>query len=326
MQKPFSIVLLTAIVASLWLVSDSAKVPSYTRRDVTDEQWDYFERQARRWRGLWLRVNATGFVFASTKMQRKFEKIVGGRNGLPAYLQSNIYQNTDFPSSGNRVNRFLYTKTDPPTWGQTVLPNGTVVETPLPGTISFFPYGFGHFTFGSVALSPSSLFIAEHYALHPRYSGVRFSPTAVYVGGKFSYISIAREVADAPKFPSPPWKGGRVFDVLTSSRPLRGPWTEISHCLRLPSLIYERYVRVSTDDLAAMPVGPEFVALRLRDGPLTFSMPVTFAPVNGELDVKFYTEWKLSQDAYLRVVLTFAPDGKIKRHCSTTYYRVPGLE
>lgn len=306
-------------------LGETALVKSYIRRDISGEQWKYFERQAQRWNGLWERVNATGDVFQFTRMKRKFEKIPGGYNGLPAYRQTNLYENPNWSDNGETKRQWMYVKTDLQSYGLFLFPNGTVLDAPLPGIITFFPYGFGHWTFGTVD-SSSAFHIVENYVLHPMKSRIRFTVAAIYVGGKFSYISFAREVANTNKFPAAIWKGGKVVDVVNETKPLMGAWTEVTSCVREPSRIYERYVRVVDHDIEAIPSGPDFVTLRMRDGPIVFSCPATFAPLNGEKDVKHYQEWKISQKVYVRVVLSFAPDGQIKRDCVTVYHAITGLD
>lgn len=303
---------------------ETTLVKPYVCRDISDSQWQwtYFQRNAKRWRGLWMRVNATGDVYQFTRMQRKFEKIPNGYNGLPAYLQTNLYENPNWTATGETNRQWIYVKTDPPSYGFFILPNGTILETPLAGTISFFPYGFGYWCFGSVD-SPSALHVAENFVLHPLKNWIRYTVASIYAGGKFSRLSIAREVANSSKFPSAIWKGGNDIGVINETKPLVGAWSEVTSCLRESGRIYERYVRVVDRDIDAIPTGLNFVTLRMRDGPIVLSYPST--PLNGERDVKHYQEWKISKRIYVRVVLSFAPDGSIKSQCAAVYHSITGL-
>lgn len=320
-------ILLYFLLAALSLptLEASNTVKPYLRRDVSNQQWTYFERQAKRWRGLWLRINSTGHVFASTKMKRFFNKVTGGQNGLPAYLQTVEYSNLNWSASGVSKRQFLYIKTDPPTWGSVVLPNGSIETRPILGNIGFFPYSCGHYAGGSVAKIPSAVHFTESFIANPWNPRARIALSAVYLGGRFSYVAAAREVAGSTKFPSAPWKGGKVVDIITSTKPLPGPWTEVTSCLNEPSHIYERYVRVLDHDIKAFPSGPEFVTLRIRDGSILMAYPVEFIALSGERDVKIYEQWKISTNGFARVELTFAPNGTLKRDCVSIYQRVTGL-
>lgn len=314
----------TCLLAVLLYTSTGAahKIESYLRRDVSSEQWKYFKRVTGRWRGLWIQVNATASVVLSTKFKNYFEKIPGGRNGLPAYLQTFVFNNLAFSPSGLRKLQYIYTKTKPPTWGQLLYPDGTLSESALAGQISFFPYGSGHTVYGTV----STNFFAEVYILHPVMKGVRLTPSFQYLDGKFANAYIAREVADVNAFPAMPWKGGQAVAALSEAESQPGPRTEVTHCLRQYGLIYERYVRVSTHGVAAIPTGEDFVTLRLRGDPVTLSVPKVFAPMDGELDVMFYIDWFVSDTVYLRNIFTFTPDGRIKRHCTSAYFKIDALD
>lgn len=330
-MKHFSPTPITHILFSLLLLllltspSASEKVPPYIRRDLSGEQWKYFKRQTNNYYGLWVRINSTGDVFASSKVKRTFEKIPGGRNGHAAYLQTVIYNNVSYSYSGMKKRQYVYTKTDPPTWGQNLFPNGTLSTAPLQGSIAFFPHAFGYWINGNPT-APGSLHATEVYAVHPWNPNARFTSVVLYAAGAFSFANLAREVGNVTKFPSAPWKGGTVVDVLKSARARRGPWSEVTHCLREPGLIYERYVRTVRDDLPGVPTGADWLTFRARDGPIILSFPKTFVPVAGQRDVSMYFEWQLSSRDFLRVVATVAPDGSARRTCGSLFHRMSGLE
>lgn len=320
----FSQIIFAITLLSFTSTGNAAEVKSYLREDFSGQQWKYFKNQAKQWRGLNMLVNATGKVILSTKLQRKFERLPDGFDGLPAYLQTNTYENISV-TNGVRRQQLIYVKTKPPTWGRLVYPNGTVNSAPLSETVSFFK-SYGHYCDGYVSSSPDSRFFCENYLILPSALNVKFSSVIFYSSLKFLYVLIHREVSGNLSFPGGPWKGGLEVDVLNSTQSLKGAWTIVTSCLREPSQIHEQYVRTEENDIAPIPFGPEFVTLRMKDGPITLSFPATFAPIGFDRDVKFYQEWKVSNDYYVRDILSFAPNGRIKRHCVSIYLRIFGLE
>lgn len=315
---------LVALLLGTFASGKSPKFDSYLTRNIAAQQWKYFERVAQPWRGLWMRVNSTGNVFVSTKMQRNFTKIPGGRDGIAAYLQTNVYQNPNWSASGALRTQWVYLNTTPPTWGRLVLSNGSLSQTPLPGRIAFFPYGFGHFAFAQLT-GPDAITIAENFLLHPKFRNVRLSLTPVYYGYNFGYVAVAREVARVKRFPASIWKGGKVVDVVSKTPLYKGTWKEVKYCIYHPSLKYERIIR-TVIGVSSLPTGQNFVTLRLRDGPIYSVCPLELGKPAGLFGRTFYVDWIISRRTVLRSVITLKGSSKeIVSHCVSIFTRIADL-
>lgn len=297
-------------------------VAPYLRQDVSGlQQWKHFERHARLWKGSWIRVRADGTVFASTTMKRHFEEIPNGRDGHPAYLQSVIYDDAEYSFTGMKTRQYVHIKTDPPSWARYLSPDGTLSISSDYASIAFFPYGFAHAVGGSMSTTPTDRHYTEFLILHPFDPDARIALYVVYVGAKYSYTSVAREIADVDSFPAGPWKGGDATDVIDRLESRDGSWTEVTHSLSEPDLIYERKHRVLENGLPPLPSGPDYATVRLRDGPVTLSVPVEFAPVGSDVDVSIHFEWEISPTVFVRNVLTLSTDGIIKHNCGSVYIK-----
>lgn len=314
----FTILAAAALLYLIPVAVTAEQIPSSVTRNIKDAQWTFFMRQVDVFNGIWLRVNAAGQVFSSTTYVRNLTRVPDQPSGSEKVLLTLQYDNPAWPSDGVTRKQYVYENGHPPIFGRRLYANGTLAKISATGSM-FYPTRWGVWpSMNAGVMLP--LFAVEKFLRHPVLASHRVTILPIYLGGRYSHVTYARELAGKP-YPGAHYSKSKAAKrvINRSHAALSGTFAVVKQCIDT----HRSYTRKLSfvRNVASLPAGPSRIALNLADG-ISVSFPRRVGPSLLGSRTVLYMQWDLRGEEVVRAWTVYREDGTLSHDCTATYYRV----